>query len=212
MRTVQDGPQPVISRRREVSGGSARSLLMTILGEFVLPDGDPVWTGTLVDVLARFDVEEKSARQALSRIAGEGWLSAERVGRRVRWRLTAPGRRLLTEGADRIYHFGSGEPDWDGRWLVALASVPESQRDLRHRLRTQLSWAGFGSPVSGVWIAPRVSAEADAKAILDELGLTGQALSFLASYGALGDEQAMVAAAWNLDEVAQRYEHFIAEF
>ncbi|MDQ3787190.1 MAG: PaaX family transcriptional regulator, partial [Actinomycetota bacterium] len=80
--------EPVVSRRREVSGGSARSLLTTLLGEYVLPSDAPVWTSTLVDVLALFDVEEKAARQALARTAAEGWLRSDRVGRRVRWSLT----------------------------------------------------------------------------------------------------------------------------
>lgn len=203
---------PVVSRRREVSGGSARSLLTTVLGEYVLPFSEPVWTATLVDALALFEVEEKAARQALARTAAEGWLSSDRVGRRVRWSLTAPGRRLLAEGASRIYGFGSGDHQWDGRWLVLLVSVPETMRDLRHKLRTRLTWAGFGSPTAGVWITPHPSAEADAKLILDELDLSGQAMSFLANYGALGQERDMVASAWQLAEVAARYEAFTAEF
>jgi len=185
---------------------------MTILGEFVLPMGEPAWTSTIVDVLGMFDIEEKSGRQALARIAAEGWLRPDRVGRRVRWSLTAPGRRLLVEGAERIYGFGSGDHSWDGRWLVVLVSIPESMRDLRHKLRTRLSWAGFGSPTPGVWITPRPGAEADAKLILDELALPGQVMSFVANYGALGRELDMVAAAWDLGEVAARYEHFIDQF
>lgn len=204
--------RPVVSRRREVGGGSARSLLTTVLGEFVLPGGKPVWTATLVDVLALFGVEEKAARQALARTAAEGWLRSDRVGRRVRWSLTRPGRRLLAEGAERIYGFGSGERRWDGRWLVLLVSVPETMRDLRHKLRTRLSWAGFGSPTAGVWVTPHPGAEADAKLILDELDLSGQAMSFLANYSTLGRERDMVASAWNLTEVAERYDAFIAEF
>jgi phenylacetic acid degradation operon negative regulatory protein len=203
---------PVVSRRREVSGGSARSLLTTLLGEYLLPAGVPVWTSTLVDVLALFDVEEKAARQALARTAAEGWLRSDRVGRRVRWTLTEPGRRLLVEGASRIYGFGSGSREWDGQWLVVLVSVPESMRDLRHKLRTRLSWAGFGSPTAGVWITPHPAAEADAKLILDELDLSAQAMSFLANYGALGSERSMVTSAWDLADVAARYECFIAEF
>jgi len=203
---------PVVSRRREVSGGSARSLLTTVLGEFVLPLDRPVWTSTLVAALALFDVEEKAARKALAHTAAEGWLSSDRVGRRVRWTLTSDARQLLAEGATRIYGFGSGSREWDGRWLVVLVSVPETQRDLRHKLRTRLSWAGFGSPTAGVWITPHPSAEADAKLILDELDLSAQAMSYLAQYGALGSERAMVERAWDLAEVADRYKAFIDEF
>lgn len=195
-----------------MGGGSARSLLMTVLGEFVLPMDGPVWTAALVDALGLFGVEEKSARQALARIGAEGWLESERVGRRVRWRLTKPGRRLLAEGAERIYGFGSGGPSWDGRWLVLLVSIPESMRELRHRLRTRLAWAGFGSPTPGVWITPRPEAEAEAKLILAELALPGPVMSFVAGFGGLGREPEMVAAAWDIEELARRYAEFIAEF
>lgn len=204
--------QPTLSRRRELSRGSARSLLMTVLGEFALPEGEPVWTATLVDALGMLDVEEKSARQALARTAAEGWLESERVGRRVRWRLTPHGRDQLVSGARRIYSFGQNPQDWDGRWLMLLVSVPESQRDLRHRLRTRLTWAGFGTPTAGVWISPRVAAEADAARILADLALPTTAMSFVGTYGMLGEQSDMVAAAWDLGELAERYERFIAEF
>lgn len=230
---------PVISRR-EASPTSARSLLMTVLGEYVLPRDRPVWTSALVSALALVGAAEKSARQALARTAADGWLAPERVGRRVRWVLTASGRRLLSEGAKRIYDFGAGERPWDGTWLLLLVSVPESgppgagfspgPRErahafsggggqavllpgaLRHRVRTRLSWAGFGSPEAGVWISPYPDREAEALSVLKELGLAATAMSFSASYGAVGSEDAMVARAWDLAELRTRYEDFIGEF
>ncbi|MET0136131.1 MAG: PaaX family transcriptional regulator C-terminal domain-containing protein [Kibdelosporangium sp.] len=204
--------RPVVTRRREVSHTSARSLLMTVLGEYVLPRGRPVWTSVLVDTLAAFGIEEKSARQALARTAAEGWLVSDRVGRRVRWSLTPPGTKLLTEGAKRIYEFGSVQRPWDGQWLVLLASVPESKRDLRHRLRTRLTWAGFGSPEAGVWICPDPGRQQEAGQILQSLGLGQDAMSFVAQYGTIGEVGSMVARAWDLSEVETRYEEFIAEF
>jgi phenylacetic acid degradation operon negative regulatory protein len=119
---------------------------------------------------------------------------------------------LLETGAARIYSFGAGGPDWDGQWLLVLVSVPESLRDLRHRLRTRLTWAGFGAPTPGVWISPRSDAEADARRILTELTLPTTAMSFVGRYGSLGEQADMVAAAWDLAELAARYESFIAEF
>ena len=92
---------PAVSRRREIGGASARSLLMTMLGEFVLARGGSVWTQALVSALALFGIEHKSARQALARTAAEGLLASERVGRQVRWSLTPPGQRLLSQGAQR---------------------------------------------------------------------------------------------------------------
>lgn len=200
------------SRRREIANTSARSLLMTMLGEFVLPRGEPVWTQTLVSALALLDVEPKSARQALARTAAEGWLASERVGRQVRWSLTPPGRRLLSEGAERIYAFGRDEIEWDGQWLVLLVSVPETQRDLRHRIRSQLSWAGFGSPAPGAWVSPHIQAQAESRRILDDAGVSDTALSFVAGYGETGSQESLVARAWDLGALEQRYEDFIDEF
>lgn len=203
---------PALSRRRELGDTSARSLLMTVLGEFVMRRDQPVWTSTLVTVLAKFGVEEKSARQALARTAAEEWLSAERHGRRVRWRLTSRGRQLLTEGDDRIYSFGREERSWDRMWLVLMVSVPETKRELRHRLRTRLSWAGFGSPSAGVWVTPDTKREQEAQQILEELALTDGAMSFIAQYGSIGQEQSIVHQAWNLQAIAERYKQFIDEF
>jgi phenylacetic acid degradation operon negative regulatory protein len=93
-----------------------------------------------------------------------------------------------------------------------MVSVPEAKRDLRHRLRTQLNWAGFGSPAPGVWVSPHVEAEAEAKSILAELGIERQAMSFIATYGAIGHVADMVSAAWDLAEVTERYEDFIDQF
>lgn len=205
------GARPTVSRRREVSHASARSLLMTMLGEFVLPRDRPVWTATLVDALALFDIEEKSARQALARTAAEGWLVSERVGRRARWFLTPPGRRLLTEGAGRIYEFGGGRTAWDGRWLILLLSVPESQRELRHQARTRLAWAGFGSPAPGVWVSPDITRETEAVRIVSELDV-GTPMSFVANYGEIGDETTLVARSWDLRALKDRYEDFVDEF
>ena len=203
---------PVVSRRREIGGASARSLLMTMLGEFVLPRGGPVWTQALTAALALFGVEDKSARQALARTAAEGWLASERAGRQVRWSLTPPGQRLLTEGARRIYSFGRDPGEWDGRWLVVLVSVPESQRDLRHRIRAQLNWAGFGSPAAGVWVSPHAGRQGEARRILAEAGVDAAALSFLAGYGQIGSQDLLVARSWDLAALEHSYDDFTGEF
>ncbi|NUR82822.1 MAG: PaaX family transcriptional regulator [Nonomuraea sp.] len=189
---------------------SARSLLLTVLGEYVLPQGSPAWTSSLLRVLGGVGVEEKSARQALSRMAADGWLASEREGRRVRWRLTPRGRDLLSEGAERIYAFGRDRDPWDGRWVVLITSVPESRRELRHRLRTKLTWAGFGSPAPGVWVSPHASREAEAKQVVEGLGL--DAYSFNGPYAGIGSERTLVEQAWHLGELAGHYQEFIQEF
>jgi len=203
---------PALSRRRELGAASARSLLLTVLGEFVLPHKEPVWTKALLDVLDGLGVEPKSARQALARTAAEGLLTSDRAGRRVRWSLTQSGNRLLSDGAARIYGFGAAAPPWDGRWLVLLISVPEARRQLRHRLRTRLAWAGFGSPAPGVWLSPDPTKQDEVTDMVADLGLDDVTSSFVGTIGAIGEQTALVAQAWNLAEVETAYEEFLDTF
>jgi len=117
-------PVPVTLSRRHAAGApSARGLLLTLLGEFVLPGGGDAWTSAVIAAFERLGVEEKASRQALMRSAAAGWLRAEKVGRRTRWHLSDAARRMLTDGAERIYSFTGPVENWDGRWLLVAARV-----------------------------------------------------------------------------------------
>jgi phenylacetic acid degradation operon negative regulatory protein len=200
---------PFVTRRQELGAASARSLLLTVLGEFVLPSGRPVWTSALIELLGDLDVAEKAARQAIMRTADSGWIEATRIGRETRWSLTDAGTDLLREGTERIYSFAGAGAVWDGEWLVLTVGVPENNRALRQQLRTRLGWAGLGSPAPGVWVTPRIDREPQARKVLDELGLLAGSWSFVATAGQIGDERSLVRAAWDLDEVERRYEDFL---
>jgi len=163
---------PTLSRRHAAGAPSARGLLLTLLGEFVLTGDGTAWTSAVLATFGRLGIEEKTTRQALMRTAAAGWLDADKQGRRTRWRLTGAARQMLTDGAARIYSFTGPDPDWDGRWLLISARIPESDRRARHVVRTRLNWAGFGSLGPGLWISPHPDREAEAVRVLREAGLT----------------------------------------
>ena len=50
-------------RRRSVGAPAARSLLLTVLGEYVLPRADAVWQETLVSTLNSVGYTHHAARQ-----------------------------------------------------------------------------------------------------------------------------------------------------
>lgn len=204
--------EPVLSRRHAAGAESARALLFTVLGEFVLPESRAVWTSTFIGVLRRLGVEEKTSRQALMRTAADGWLTRQRQGRRTLWTLSPPAVRLLTEGAERIYGFSGEQREWDGRWLLVLARPPESERRARHLLRTRLAWAGLGSPAPGVWISTHPDRAAEAEQVLAEAGLRDDAQIFVAEHQGGGQLSAMVAQAWDLQQIDERYGEFLTEF
>lgn len=203
---------PTLPRRRELGPSSARSVLLTVLGEYVLPSGEPTWTAALVTALGLFGVAEKTARQALARTASEGWITSSKHGRLAAWHLTEAGHRLLTDGALRIYSFGQDGPEWDGRWLIVLVPAPDSSSQARHQLRTRLTWAGFGALPGGLWVSPDPGREAEASRILDELSLSPAAISFTATHADIGTQQDIVGRAWDLRAVEASYAEFIADF
>ena len=193
-------------RRRSVGAPAARSTLLTVLGEFLLSRPDGAWQEALIGSLRLLGYTPSAARQAVVRSTREGWLEAERIGRRSRMRLTASSAELLRDGARRIYAFGESA-SWDGRWLLLVLRVPEQRRELRHRLTTQLAWAGFGSLGGGLWITPHVDREARVHA--EE---PAQLLSFRAELGALGGTEKVIEEAWDLPDLREHYEQFIEDF
>jgi phenylacetic acid degradation operon negative regulatory protein len=207
-----DRDAPALSRRHAAGAPTARGLLLTLLGELVLPADETAWTSAVLATLARLGVAEKAARQALMRTAAGGWLQAQKVGRRTRWRLTDSARCMLTDGAERIYSFAGPAPEWDGRWLVVATRIPDRERRARHVVRTRLSWAGFGSLGAGLWISPHPDREAEAVGVLRDAGVSADAHVFVATRDGVGDVRDMVAQAWDLTAVEERYERFIEEF
>ena len=203
-------PGPTLSRRHAAGAVSARGLLFTVLGEFVLPTGGSAWTSAFIETFAALGVEEKAIRQALARTAADGWIRPERHGRRTRWWLTPDGERLLTEGTQRIYAFAGSQRDWVGSWLLVLARVPENDRAARHVLRTRLSWAGLGSPAPGVWITTHADRRDEIEQVLRQAGVADGQIFTVGHLG--GDLAALAAQAWDLPEIEQRYEAFLAEF
>jgi phenylacetic acid degradation operon negative regulatory protein len=202
---------PRMSRRHQAGAHSARGLLLTVMGEFILPGDGTAWTSAILAVLGRMGIAEKAARQALMRTSQAGWLRSQRDGRRAKWVLTPVAVAMLTEGAERIYSFGQPR-DWDRRWVVVSARIPEGDRRARHVVRTRLTWAGFGALATGLWISPHAQRASEAERVLRDAGVDDGASVFIAERTGLGDARSMVAAAWDLPAVEAEYESFSAAF
>lgn len=190
----------------------ATSLLLTMLGEFVRPADGAVWTSTIVAGLETVGITERNARQAVARLGEQGIVEPERIGRRTRWHLTTAGALLLGTGAERIYSFGRRADDWDGTWLLVICSIPETQRAVRHRFRTQLTFEGFGFLAPTIAVSPHVDREKAANDIIGALDLADSAVTFVASSGSLTPDRTILATAWDLDDLAARYDEFVRRF
>jgi phenylacetic acid degradation operon negative regulatory protein len=209
--TALEAPAPDTAlRRRSVGPPAARSVLLTVLGEYGLPRGGVLWQEALVAALAELGHTEQTARQAVARSTRDGWLTGERVGRRTRMTVTPAAVRMLEDGRDRIFGFDR-EVEWDRRWLVVVLRVPENRRRVREQVRTRLARAGMGSLGGGVWIAPHADREPLVASVLRSAGAADEAISFRADMGALGRPEDLVGA-WDFAELSAEYGRFLDRF
>jgi phenylacetic acid degradation operon negative regulatory protein len=190
----------------------ARSLLLTMLGEFVYPAGGSVWTSTVVAGLDAVGITERNARQAVARLGEQGVVQAQRHGRRTQWHLTDRGTQLLAAGTERIYSFGRRADDWDGTWLLVICSIPETQRAVRHQFRTRLTFEGFGFLSPTIAVSPHPEREKASNDLIAELGLDDTAVTFLSTSGSMTSDGDVLAVAWDLDALERDYASFVAEF
>jgi phenylacetic acid degradation operon negative regulatory protein len=189
----------------------AKTLLLTILGEAVLPSGPTVWQEVLVRGLTVTGVSVAAARQAVARAIAEGWLSSERIGRRSLLTIADSTAVMLREGRDRTMRFGQPQ-EWDGRWLLVLLTVPEESRALRYQFRTQLAWLGFGSLGNGLWISPHTENEAETVRLLATAEGPSQAFVFTSARPASHSPRDIASVAWDSGALLRRYSAFLDRF
>lgn len=202
-----------MSLARPLGGGESlqpQDLVITMLGSYVRPYGDRVWSGGVVVLLGELGFSEGAARVALTRLVRRGLLARMREGRLVHYRMTARADRLLAEGDGRIFTLGHPR-DEDGNWTVLWHQIPEHRRLERSRLGRRLRFLGFGSVQDSVWVSPHDHSE-EVVELLAELGVSDFATLFCARAGAVAGLPALVARAWDLSELVDRYEAFAAEF
>jgi phenylacetic acid degradation operon negative regulatory protein len=193
--------------------GSVRSALLTIMGELVLPTREPVWTSSLLYVLSGLGISEQAARQSIARAANAGWIHGEKRGREVSWFPTPATVDLIGEITRRVMSLNNPAERWDGNCIIAHITIDRTRETVRRRLYNALGWAGFGNPAPGLWTSPHVDRMAELCQIVHEVGLHDAAVVFTGQTAKVGlSDDEIVRRAWNLDEVAQRYQTLLANF
>lgn len=172
------------------------SIVITVFGDAIVPRGGSVWLGTLLEFFKTLDIDSGVVRTAASRLAADGWLTREKVGRNSFYRLAAKGRQTFEAATRHIY--GLPPSDWTGRFELLLISNGEDRDAAREALKN----GGFGSPLPGVWVAPSgvpVPEEAEG-AIRLEVSAEDES------------GRRLLSASWPLDRTADAYLKFVKTF
>jgi phenylacetic acid degradation operon negative regulatory protein len=183
-----------------------RHLIVTVYGLYARSDGGWLSVASLIGLLADLGVDEPAVRSSISRLKRRGILNARRNGGAAGYELSDEALAILREGDDRIFQRRRAALS-DG-WMLAVFSVPESERHKRHILRSQLTKLGFGTAAPGVWIAPAHLHAATAE-MLRRLDLDTYADLFRGDHLAFGDLAAKVRGWWDLDELERLYGEFL---
>ncbi|HEV2451489.1 MAG TPA: PaaX family transcriptional regulator C-terminal domain-containing protein [Streptosporangiaceae bacterium] len=192
----------------EVSEGRTpqpRALIVTIYGLYAREAGGWLSVASLIRLMAGLGTDEPAVRSSISRLKRRGILEARRAGGVAGYGLSEAGRQTLAEGDRRIFQRPRARVP-DG-WLLAVFSVPESQRQQRHALRSRLTWLGFGTVSAGVWIAPVHLAE-ETTHVLERSGLAGYVTLFRADHLAFGKIAEQIGEWWDLDRLQRMYREF----
>jgi phenylacetic acid degradation operon negative regulatory protein len=211
---VSSPAQKILDEYRRQDRVHAGSLIISVLGDAVMPRGGRVWLGSLIRLLAPLGVNERLVRTAVFRLVRDEWLTSERSGRRTDYLLTPSGEQRIDE-ASRLIYAGS-MPQWDRRWRLIVTAGELSTKD-RERLRKALLWHGFGALNNDCFVHPSV----DLIAVFDALtaeglgGLLDRLKPLIAADAALGmaaSDAAMVRWAWDLEQLAEMYRDFVARY
>jgi phenylacetic acid degradation operon negative regulatory protein len=184
-----------------------RHLIITVYGLYARSSGGWLSVAALIRLLADLGADEPAARSAISRLKRRGILQPGRREGSAGYQLSAEALAILDEGDTRIFRRPAATIA-DG-WLLAVFSVPETERHRRHVLRSELTRLGFGMVAPGIWIVPAHSQDATA-GILRRLGLDSYADLFHADHLAFGDLDDKIRRWWDLDELERLYQAYIA--
>ena len=189
----------------ESRAAQPRALIITIYGLYAREAGGWLSVAALIRLLSELDVDEPAVRSSISRLKRRGILAGERRDGTAGYALSDRARAILAEGDRRIFERRRAEPST--QWLLAVFSVPESERQQRHLLRSRLTWLGFGTVSAGVWIAPG-HLYGEARDVLEGAGLAPYVDLFRADYLAFGRVADLVAQWWDFAELQRLYDDF----
>jgi len=182
--------------------------MLTLYGDYVRYRGVEIGIGSLIKLLANFNISQQSVRSAVSRMCGAGLLKVRKKGPKNYYSLTEDGITLLEEGERRIFERKSSS--WNGYWSVVVYFIPEGKREARDKLRQELAWTGYGPLSTATWISPHDSSR-EVEELVKRLKIRDCVQVFRAKHLGFSNPKTIISRCWDLDRIHKRYANFIDE-
>lgn len=194
-------------RDRAAEPTRARSMIMTIFGDVIIPHGGQVALGSLVEAGGLVGISEQAIRSSVNRLLADGWLVSEAQGRRSIYRLSDNGTLRSLVPLQRVYQ--SPDAAWTGLWNVLFAKDWKLEHDVYVQASKDLLWAGYGRVSDNVFIRPQRDGDtmlccAGSVLAKEVVCIVGSAKQCMLN----GSFQDLASRAWDLDGVAERYKAF----
>ncbi|MFG3282541.1 PaaX family transcriptional regulator C-terminal domain-containing protein [Streptomyces sp. NPDC048111] len=184
-----------------------RSLIVTLYGAYGRETAGSLAVAELIRLLAAVGVDAPSVRSSVSRLKRRGLLEARPTAAGAAgYALSPDARQLLDDGDRRIYAHPA--PQGEDGWVLAVFSVPESERSKRHLLRSRLAGLGFGTAAPGVWLAPARLYD-ETRHTLERLQLAPYVDLFRGEHLGFAPTAEAVARWWDLPAIAKLHEDFL---
>lgn len=190
----------------------SKSLVMTIFGDAIAPHGGAIWLGSLIELLAPFGVNDRLLRTSVFRLVQEGWLVANRDGRRSAYAILPEALPRFERANRRIY--APLTTHWDGSWTLLLAAGSDIDAPARAQLRKEFIWEGYAMIAPGIFGHP-VGSPDIIEEILVRAGVQGKLLVCRARElpgVSTRPLRALAADGWDLSGVVDGYRQFIEQF
>ncbi|KAA0976285.1 transcriptional regulator [Paeniglutamicibacter gangotriensis] len=182
-------------------------LIVSLFGLYARQHGGALAVATIISLMQDIGVESSGTRSSISRLKKRGVIDSVQVNGRNGYALAPSVIETFIEGDERIFHPRRAAKD--DQWLLATFTVPESQRNIRHKIRSSLVRMGFGSVTPGLWIAPGHLRDA-VLAYFDTRGLNEFLEFFMADHVGGADLQQNIGSWWDLPALDDLYSDFLA--
>jgi len=107
----------------------------------------------LIHLTSPFGLTKTSLRTNLSRMKKKQILDSNKIGKKVFYRMSVKGNAISSNVAQSFKQLNWD--NWDGKWWGIIFSVPEINKEARHKIRKKLTAYRFASLHPGFWIRPR---------------------------------------------------------